>query len=80
MSLFEPAFHDACRGFTVRSNELTTDDRRADGLGGIDDFFDTWYTQCDVHRGDSSEVKSLESHLRAWFSYGLRTDGADSGT
>ena len=51
------------------------DDGRGDGLGRIDDFFDPRYALRDIHAGNTSKVKCLECHLRAWFANALCSHG-----
>ena len=44
MCSLKSALDNTGGSFVVCSNELATDDGRADGFCGIDDFLDTWYT------------------------------------
>ena len=46
----------------------------ADLLRSVDDLFDPRNSQCDVHRGDASEMEGFQRHLCAWFTNRLRGD------
>lgn len=46
-------------------------------FGCIDDLFDSWDSQSDVHGSDSSEVKRLEGHLSPRLPDALSTQSPD---
>ena len=75
--LFQTTFDNASRGLAITCNQFTADDGCADKFGGVYDFLDTRHSQSDVHGCDTSEVKSLQSHLCPWLTDRLRADGAD---
>ena len=45
------------------------DDRRTNFFGSIDNFFDSRYSQSDIHRSYTSKVKCFKRHLSSWFTY-----------
>lgn len=46
-----------------------------DVLGGIDDLFDTWNPQSDVHGCNTSKVEGFQRHLSAGLPDALSTKG-----
>ena len=65
--LFNTALHHAGGSDAALTVEVAADDRRADNLRGVDDFFDSRDTLCDTHAGHTSEMESFQSHLRSRF-------------
>lgn len=48
-----------------------------DVFGGVDDLFNSRDPQCDVHGGDTSEVKGFEGHLSSRLTDALSTQRPD---
>lgn len=70
----------------VRSSKSLRDEERLRGkrmrasiipdvLGGIDDLFDAWNPQSDVHGCNTSKVEGFQCHLSAGLSNALGTKG-----
>ena len=77
MRLFETALDDTGGRFTIASDQLTADNGRTDGLCGIDNFFDTRYTEGNVHGRDTGEVERLQRHLCSGLTDRLCANGTD---
>lgn len=58
-------------------DKLGSDDGGGDDLGGVDDFLDSRYTEGDVHRCDTGEVESFQSHLGSRLTNRLGTNGTN---
>lgn len=72
--------------FLVRSSKSLRDEEQLRGkrmhvsiipdvLGGIDDLFDAWNPQSDVHGCNTSKVEGFQCHLSAGLSDALGTKG-----
>jgi hypothetical protein len=68
VSFLQPTLDNSCRCFAIVRHKFTADDGSADGFGSVDDFLDSGDAESYIHRRDTGEVKSFQSHLRSWFS------------
>lgn len=75
--LLYPAFDDTCGLYIVLFVEIASDDWRAYCRRSVNDFFDSRHTLSNMHVGDTSKMKSFQSHLRAWFPDRLGADCAN---
>jgi hypothetical protein len=73
--LLQPTFDNAGGCLRIVRDKLATDDWGADQLRGVDDLFDPWYAERDVHGSDSRKVECLQSHLSPWLTNRLGTNG-----
>jgi len=64
----QPALDDSRGCFVVIRHEFTADDGSADGLCGVDDFFDSRDAESYIHRCHPSKVECFQSHLGPWLS------------
>lgn len=75
-SLFNTTLDNSCSMFTSRIDQFSSDNRRRNSLGSIDNLFDTGHTKRDVHRCDTGEMESFQRHLSTGFTDRLGTDGS----